>query len=59
MSNNNVIRLNFAKQNNAEEIKETKYNYTKAPVSNPIYKTLLSFHHTNIGEKLSVKDILR
>lgn len=56
MSNNNVIRLNFAKQN-TEDKKETRY--TQAPVSNPIYKTLLSFHHTNIGEKLSVQDILR
>jgi hypothetical protein len=53
---NNVIKLNFAKQN-TEEKKETRY--TQSPVSNPIYKTLLSFHHTNIGEKLSVQDILR
>lgn len=38
---------------------EEKNVQTYSTQTNPIYKNLMKFHHAKIGEKLSVKDLLR
>ncbi len=60
MSDNKVIRLQVLdKTENVEKVEEKVTTPPATNVSNPIYKKMLAFHHAKIGEKLSVKDILR
>lgn len=55
--NNNVIELNFKKANETDVVKEV--NKEVAHYTNPIYKKMLSFHNSKIGEKLTISDLLR
>ena len=57
---NKVSRLQVLDKVEAPVEKEEKtVSVPASNVSNPIYKKMLAFHHAKIGEKLSVKDILR
>jgi len=55
--NNNVIELNFRK--NAVETDLVKEVNKTVAQTNPIYKKMLTFHHSKIGEKFSISDLLR
>lgn len=57
MTINNVVELQFIKNN--EEVEAVTSPIIVDKQTNPIYKQLLQFHHAKIGEKLSIKDILR
>lgn len=50
----NVIKLNVKA---VETVEETKKELTYS--TNPIYKNMLKFHHSKIGEKMAIKDLLR
>lgn len=58
---NNVIELNFRNTNAADtDVVEATNKINKTVVqSNPIYKQMLAFHNTKIGEKFSISDLLR
>lgn len=57
MTVDNVVELQFTKNN--EEVETVTSPIIVDKQTNPIYKQLLQFHHAKIGEKLSIKDILR
>ncbi len=60
MSDNKVIRLQVLdRTKTTEKVEEKVATPPVTNVSNPIYKKMLAFHHAKIGEKLSVKDLLR
>ena len=60
MSDNKVIKLQVLdKTETTEKVEEKVTTPPVTNVSNPIYKKMLAFHHAKIGDKLSVKDILR
>ena len=60
MADNKVIRLQVLdRTENVEKVEEKVTPPPAINVSNAIYKKMLAFHHAKIGEKLSVKDILR
>ena len=55
--NNNVIELNFNKKTvETDVVKEVNKTVVQ---TNPIYRKMLSFHNSKIGEKLSISDLLR
>lgn len=55
--NNNVIELNFKK---ATETTDVVKEVNKTVVqTNPIYKKMLAFHNSKIGDKLTISDLLR
>ena len=54
---NNVIKLNFNKETvETDVVKEVNKTVVQ---TNPIYRKMLSFHNSKIGEKLSISDLLR
>lgn len=59
MSDNKIIRLQVLDNKVETEIEEKVVTPVISNTSNPIYKKMLEFHHAKIGEKLSIKDILR
>ncbi len=55
--NNNVIELNFNKKAvETDVVKEVNKTFVQ---TNPIYRKMLTFHNSKIGEKLSISDLLR
>ncbi|MBQ3310530.1 hypothetical protein IJG72_00480 [bacterium] len=58
MEKDNVIELQI-KKSEQELLKEDKTKSVVSNASNPIYKKMLEFHNTKIGEKFSIKDLLR
>ena len=57
MNENKIVRLQVLDKVTETPVEEkTVKSYN---VSNPIYKKMLAFHNTKIGEKLTISDILR
>lgn len=59
MNENKIIELPVKNNTDEEPSIEIKKAEKHSNTSNPIYKKMLEFHHSKIGDKLSIKDILR
>ena len=59
MNENKIVELPVKNKAVEETSIENKKSEVYSNTSNPIYKKMLEFHHAKIGEKLSIKDILR
>lgn len=57
--NNNIIELKFRNANETDVVETTNKINKTVVQSNPIYKQMLTFHNTKIGEKFSISDLLR
>lgn len=59
MNENKIIEFPVKNKTAQESSNEEKKAVTYSNTSNPIYKKMLEFHHAKIGDKLTIKDILR
>lgn len=63
MDEKNILKLRVLEKTEQmlDEIVEeqVKPKFSHPNQSNPIYKKMLEFHNSKIGEKFSVKDLLR